>query len=164
MARTVEKIACMSQIDYVWGIDPGSRGGVAIISRDRTDIEIITISKYTESELAGLFFTRGINRGHVFIEQVNPRPGEGVKSVFTFGRAYGFLRGLVLANRMPLEEVSPQTWQQKLALGKKYPSKAIRKRVHMAKGQQLFPQVKTTLENADALLIAEYGWRALFRN
>ena len=78
----------------------------------------------------------------------------GVVSAFTFGRSYGFLRGLLAANGIKREDVTPQKWQAELGCRSKGD-----KNVTKAKAQELWPNEKITHANADAMLIAEYARR-----
>lgn len=98
-----------------------------------------------------------------YLEKVGPTPQMGVSSAFTFGRSYGFLRGLLVGLTIPFEEVSPQRWQSEFGLrmkGKKLAHGDTEK--HNAikgKAQQFFPHLKVTHAKAAALLICEYGAR-----
>ena len=128
------------------GIDPGKLGGIAIVG----DFTQAWKTPETERDLHDLIAELG-GPNFAVIEKVHSSPQMGVKSAFTFGRGYGFLRGLLTAFCIPFEEVSPQKWQKAMAClthGDKNVSKA--------KAQQLWPHLKITHGVADALLIAEY--------
>jgi hypothetical protein len=106
----------------------------------------------TERELSDWLMQIPANGGlHAVIESVHASPQMGVTSAFTFGRGYGFLRGLLIGAKIPFEEVSPVRWQAALGCRSKGD-----KNVTKAKAGQLFPDVKVTHANADALLLAEY--------
>lgn len=152
----------MREIEYIWGIDPGSKGAVAFIKRDRSDVQVFRFIKHTEPQLTDIFFDWAMRGAQAYIEGVNSRPGEGISSAFTFGKNVGFARACLLCYRVPFDTVYPQVWQRRVALGKSYATKTLRKRAHLQKAQELFPHMKLTLEDADALLIAEYGWRTVF--
>jgi hypothetical protein len=135
------------------GIDPGGSGAIAAIGdgiqpmwqkNDATEREI---SEWLRGFPTNLCFA--------LIEKVHAMPKQGVSSSFKFGMSYGFLRGLLIAWAIPFEEVSPQRWQG--ALGCRSGGD---KNVTKAKAQQLWPDVKFTHANSDALLIAEYLRRA----
>jgi len=133
------------------GIDPGVSGGMALIAE--SGVETFKLKNATESDIA-----REIENWHVHIEfgvieKVSSSPQMGVRSAFTFGMSYGFLRG-VITGLFPFEEVSPQKWQKAMGCMTKGD-----KNVSKAKAQQLFPQLKITHAIADALLIAEYARR-----
>lgn len=81
----------------------------------------------------------------------SPQPGS---RMFTFGRGYGQLEGMLIALGYQLIRVRPQEWQKALSL-KTRPgeSKPDHKRRMRGKALDLFPQLKPTLDQADALLI-----------
>jgi crossover junction endodeoxyribonuclease RuvC len=132
------------------GIDPGKTGGIVAI----TDDSICSIKlSHTEHDVAyHLQQLIEADNSVATIELVHAMPKQGVSSSFTFGRSYGFLIGLLTANKIPYEFVSPQKWQKVM----KCLSKGD-KNVTKAAAQRLWPYVTITHANADALLIAEYG-------
>lgn len=134
------------------GIDPGVGGGMAIIYPEY--IHLLSFRDKTEHDISQfLYLWTGTNRDdqYAMIEKVSSSPQMGVVSAFTFGKSYGFLRGLLTGEEIPFEEVSPQKWQKAMGCMTKGD-----KNVSKAKAQQLFPQLKVTHAIADALLIAEY--------
>lgn len=139
----------------VIGIDPGKNGGIAFIDTEKAD-ERDGVESYkmpeTEKDLWTLLNGYDLNRCIAFIEKVHSSPQMGVTSAFTFGRGYGTLLGLLTASYVPFEEISPQKWQKALGCMTKGD-----KNVSKRKAQQLFPWLKITHANADALLIAKYG-------
>lgn len=132
------------------GIDPGANGAVAWIDgyadcfkfKDKTMLDIFEDIEFIEG-LEGEKFC--------MIERVSSSPQMGVKSAFTFGHGYGMLVGFLTALRIPHEFVTPAKWQGSLSCRSKG-----NKNITKAKAQQLFPDLKITHGNADALLIAEY--------
>ena len=147
------------------GIDPGQSGGISWIERtveDGRQVNFIYSEKMpaTEHDVDILFKklkSRGMNMKCI-IEAVHSMPGQGVASSFKFGRNYGFLRGLLVANRIPFDQVSPQKWQKTLGLQKKSreETKTQHKNNIKGKAQQLYPQLKVTLAVADAIMLATY--------
>lgn len=136
----------------VLGIDPGQSGGLAVL---KNGVALAWKMPETERDLQDLF--EEISREGVdfaLIEAVHSMPKQGVASSFKFGRNYGFLRGMLIASRIPFEEVTPQRWQKALGC-----LSHGEKNVTKAKAQQLFPLLKVTHATADALLIAEYARR-----
>ncbi len=135
----------------IWlGVDPGATGGIARLGDG--------LAPYawkmpdTERDLSDLF--RDLSQyADTFcsLESGHSMPQQGVTSSFSFGRNYGFLRGMLIAHHIPFEEVTPLKWQKALAC-QTHGNKNISK----AKAQQLFPGLKITHAIADALLIAEF--------
>jgi len=137
------------------GIDPGLSGGMALL-RDSKCIETFKFEGATERDIEwALQEWVRLDDAYVFIEKVSSSPQMGVTSAFTFGRSYGFLRGL-LAGRIVHDEVRPQDWQKAMGCRTKGD-----KNVSKAKAQQLFPDVKVTHAIADAMLIAEHCRRTV---
>jgi crossover junction endodeoxyribonuclease RuvC len=100
---------------------------------------------------------------HVFIEQVGGMPGQGVTSMFGFGKGYGIWIGILAALQIPYTFVTPQRWKKEFMLGKSDKDDARIRAI------ELFPRsadslgLKKHIGRADALLIAEWGRRELRR-
>jgi len=140
----------------VIGVDPGVNGGIAFLHDGKVAAYKMPA---TERDIYDLLATGEESAPIVFLESVHSMPDQGVSSSFKFGRGYGFLRGAITALKYPLHDVSPQKWQRALGCltgGDKNISKQM--------AQQLFPQLKITHSIADAILLTEYGRRALAVN
>lgn len=137
------------------GIDPGKDGAMAIIRE--TGIQIIPFDE--------LDYADAVNglRGHrvlCCLERVGARPGQGVTSMFSFGENYGFIRGLLAANKIPHEKVMPKKWKKEFGISDKNDSISV--------CMSLFPSVRLFRTDrckkqhdgmAEALLMAEYARR-----
>lgn len=136
----------------ILGIDPGWSGGAALLDNEGHPVAVTSFARLTEAEIIEAVTADISNADVCYIEKVGPMPKQGVVSVFKFGWILGLLRGLTIG-RVRTIEVRPQVWQKALGClthGDKNISKA--------KAQMLFPGVKVTHSNADALLIAYYGY------
>jgi crossover junction endodeoxyribonuclease RuvC len=138
-----------------FGIDPGKSGAIAAIWEDGQPYASQQKLNATESDIAEFLQMFDLDCAKAVIEKVSSSPQMGVVSAFSFGKSYGFLLGLLTAYRVPFVEVSPQRWQKAMHSMTKG-DKNVTKR----KAQQLWPKLKITHANADALLIAEYCRRA----
>lgn len=142
----------MSSYQFCFGIDPGKSGSISVLWWDGKPYAKSQKLSETEADIADYFDAFHIeNDACAVIEKVSASPQMGVTSAFTFGRSYGFLRGLLIAHKIPFVEVSPQKWQKAMGCltgGNKNVSKAA--------AQQRWPNIKITHANADSLLIAEY--------
>ena len=139
------------------GIDPGTSGGLAYVTDEDNDCGYAALGKLTEREIHLLvkdICDLSDTDPCAVIELVHSSPQMGVKSAFTFGRSYGFLRGVLAANRVRYVEVRPQAWQKAMGCLTKGD-----KNVSKAKAQQLYPGEKVTHATADALLLATYARR-----
>jgi crossover junction endodeoxyribonuclease RuvC len=91
-----------------------------------------------------------------FLEKVNAMAGQGVSSVFSFGRSAGIMEGVLAAFDIPTTLVTPQAWQK--AMNVRDGKDGSRERA-----MQLFPasaelfQRKKDDGRSDAALIAKYG-------
>lgn len=131
------------------GIDPGASGSIAVIHTGCVHWTKNTESPHDMSDF--LKSWKDIGDCYAFIELVSAMPKQGVSSTFKFGASYGLLRGLLVANRIPFEEVTPVRWQNAMKC-RSGGDKNVTKR----RAQQLFPDEKITHANADAILLAEY--------
>ena len=113
---------------FYLGIDPGNSGALAILDEkgdivdifDMPTLEVVSGKSKKQrvnpqgivAELA-LFRDQGV-RG--IIEQVNAMPGQGVTSMFSFGRALGVLEGVLAGLLIPYEHVTPTVWKKVMKL------------------------------------------------
>lgn len=142
------------------GVDPGSHGAVALVGNGW--VEVRPVADWTRSDYYDFLYDHWAE--FAFIEKVNAMPPAGRKagtsSMFKFGMAYErALMALTLVG-IPFDEVVPAKWQQ--AVGLRFPKNTPypeRKRLAKQRAQELFPDIKVTLETADALLIAEAARR-----
>lgn len=149
----------------IWGIDPGSEGALAVMAfsdmASGVNVYRFKNSDFTKTLTAmrDLIDFEGLP-DRVYLEKVHGMPNDGGANAFSFGLNTGWLKGVLDSLGIQYQEVSPQTWQCALGLGKKFDKKSERKKAHQTKAQQLFGwqfDRKITLDMADALLIAEYG-------
>ena len=145
------------------GIDPGRDGALGWISQDRTDIGLL---KFTPDNLSAIVDTLTrlsifYDSVDVYLERVHAMPGQGVTSMFSFGKYYGRVQGILAALDMGYIDVDPQAWQRMMSLGGHQQN---RKEAHANKARKLFPDLRKqiTQKTGDALLIAEYAWRRTF--
>jgi crossover junction endodeoxyribonuclease RuvC len=137
------------------GLDPGVGGGVAVTGDTGfLTPDFLKFKDATERDIANWIFelrSEYSDGTRAVIEKVASSPQMGVVSSFTFGRSYGFLRGVLTTAAIPFVEVRPQQWQKDMGCLTKG-----QKNVSKAKAQQLYPELKVTHANADAVLLATY--------
>lgn len=139
------------------GIDPGKSGGIAVLNNSLACAWKIP---KTERDCQELFEELAATDGcFAYIEKVHAMPGQGVTSMFNFGRNYGMLRAMLICNKIPFESVKPQAWQAPFGLKNSKWTKTEKKNQHKARAQELFPKITMTHALADALLIAEFARR-----
>jgi crossover junction endodeoxyribonuclease RuvC len=149
---------------FVLGIDPGLSGAIALI-RDGEYLECWDMptmgrgsgNKQQINAAAVGNLLRECPPCTAYIELVGAMPGQGVSSMFNFGKAAGAVMGALAALQFPMVEVTPQRWTKEFLL--------IGKEKDMARttAQQLMPTAPLSLKKhcgrADALLLALYGYR-----
>jgi len=142
-------------ISYFIGVDPGASGGIAVID---SSCEVIILRSMPDSERDTWELVDSLPHGRVLIEKVHAMPGQGVTSMFTFGRNVGLIVGCLTAAELPFEEVTPQKWQAGLSIPKKNQTESHTQFKSRMKNfaQRMFPELHITLKTCDALLIAEY--------
>jgi len=146
------------------GVDPGVTGAVAAVDDrgdfvDSFDVPTFKIGKRACIEpktLVEMIEEIPGTISRVCIEEPGPRPGEGVCSSFTSGRAFGVLLGVFVAMQAPVVLVKPAKWKKVYGLsGDKEQSRA--------EAILMFPEARLSRKKdhnmAEALLIADYARR-----
>lgn len=109
------------------GIDPGKSGGLALIDEQGAYVAGIRmpILKHGKRDLVNtldilkfLAENEGEHTKQIIIEQVNAMPGQGVTSMFNFGRHTGAVEGWALTWKLPVHWVTPQKWKKHFNLSK----------------------------------------------
>jgi crossover junction endodeoxyribonuclease RuvC len=112
------------------GIDPGKTGGVVFLDENGGVVfscvtPLITNKKgkteYNVQEMVNALQSFKADGSQMFlcIENVHAMPGQGVTSMFSFGRGLGLWEGIVAALRIPTIMVRPQEWQKDILMGLK---------------------------------------------
>ena len=146
------------------GIDPGKSGALAVIYTDEDNKPFrVKVIPFEETAYRDALATCVDSRVVCCLEKVGAMPGQGVVSMFNFGQNFGFIQGLLQANKIPYQLIPPQTWKKEFSLSSdKQSSIDVCKR--------LFPDIslmatpRSRKENdgmAEALLLAEFARRRL---
>lgn len=140
------------------GIDVGKKGGVAIIFEDGTFVYPWDDERFIQT----MDIVANMDADCVAcVEQVHAMPKQGVSSTFAFGRAAGFIEGVLVAHRIPFQLVPPQKWKKEYSLGNdKAQSIAVCKKLFP--NVSLLPTARCAKDSdgmAEALLMAEYARR-----
>lgn len=154
------------------GIDPGRKGAIGIVSNAWIPSPFIFDLPYGEDDLVDCLEVRDIIQRNldihvgvvVCIEKCQAMPGQGVVSMFSYGKNYGMLLATLRILKkenvlLTLQEVSPVTWKKSLGL-----TKEKGKSIQLALDK--WPQLQSDLitprgalkdGRAEALLLAEYA-------
>lgn len=159
--------------EAVIGIDPGVQGGIAVISGS----ELISVARCPRIKMAGKWEYDTVEMAKIiksvlhlkpvmYLEKVSARPGQGVTSMFNFGKGFGMWIMAAAMLEIPFYFVTPQAWKKKvLANTDKSKGAAIQK------AKQVFPTINLKPGRvitdhdgmAEAVCIALYGgyktWR-----
>jgi crossover junction endodeoxyribonuclease RuvC len=110
----------------ILAIDPGVKGALAILVTDTNSLTIHDMPVFgverngkakTEvnvNQLARLVATTIPDIA--IVEKVGARPGQGVSSMFQFGRTVGMIEGVLAAANVPVVYVTPQEWKRVLKI------------------------------------------------
>lgn len=96
------------------------------------------------------------------VERVSAMPGQGVTSMFNFGKASGYIEGVLSACGIGFQLIQPQKWKKEFTLiGKdKGASIAVCKRLFPGVNLKRTDKCRTDSDGmAEALLMAEYARR-----
>lgn len=141
------------------GVDPGANGGYMA---NTVDGLVTGPLPDTEGDILELIEGLACHPGDriVYLENLVKFTGAPMPSsaMATYASSWGFLKGVLMANRFQLVLVTPQQWQKELGLGtSKGMTKTAWKNKLKAMAQQLYPNNSITLANADAALIFRYA-------
>lgn len=152
-------------------VDPGALGGVAVLLPDGKTYAVPFTCESDARDLFEATAEAAETEGDellVVIEKVGGfvgGRGNPGNAMFNFGRNFGFYLGVCAALRLRTELVPPAVWQKAFPTRKKSSEdKIAHKRELKEHAARLFPKIKVTLANADALLILEWARRNLFRD
>ena len=151
------------------GIDPGLSGAIARLDSVSGEVRIEDVPTFEIKRngkakreidyhsLARILDDMTKEPGtRIVIEGVGAMPGQGVSSVFAFGKAFGVLIGVSAATFCPIEFVSPAKWKREMGI-------TASKDGSRAKASMLFPRyselwrLAKNADRAEALLIAAWA-------
>ena len=152
----------------VIGIDPGANGAISFTTTNDKIRKSNGVSPWKcHKLLAGrtLICTMAKTAYHkeivAYIEKVHAMPHDGRSSLFKFGVNYGIWLGILDAKGIKTIEVSPQKWMRwwETKLGIKLPKekKDRKNKLKEIASDYIDIDQKTTLWNADSILITMYG-------
>lgn len=126
----------------ILAIDPGAKGALAFFDVEKgalvvVDMPTVEVKRGNKSkvEISPQMVAAEIKSKLpriAILERVGAMPGQGVSSMFQFGRGVGMLEGVLSALQIPVTYIAPQTWQK--AVGVRGGKDANR-----ARAAELFP-------------------------
>lgn len=142
------------------GVDPGKKGALALISDDKSWLWDMPWGDGPRLELF-----REIEQQHgkprfTAVEYLKAGPHRGSIANYEIGFSCGTLASLMRVFEWPKKMVTPYDWQRKLGCAKRgQKSYRDHKKELWHCAEHLFPGSGVTLQQADALLLAEYARR-----
>lgn len=159
------------------GIDPGATGALALLDPETRDLwrwadmpvvetasgkRQVSAPMLAETLMAWRTLAESAGRASVaIVEEVGAMPGQGVTSMFSFGRSFGVILGVLAALNLPVELVRPAVWKRRAGIG---PDKGAARRIaqeRLPRRAELFSRVRDD-GRAEAALLAL--WRAEARS
>ena len=153
----------------VIGIDPGLKGGIAIIPVHNVRATMahlmptVSIPKSSKRDIDWEELGRLVRPwvGPVYVERVHAMPKQGVTSTFKFGMGFGGILGVAGAYERRVVQLTPQFWKKRVLSAYEERDKAAA----IDYAQKTFPGVSLTPGKtrtpqdglADALCIARLG-------
>lgn len=144
------------------GIDPGSKGCVAIIQGDEVTFMDLDKELFTYEDIIYALNRQRSRDTFVCVEDVHGMPGQSCSANTTFMKLAGYaeLTGWILSTA-GFMKVAPSVWKRHFNLISKGLSKTERKHRSIELAKRLYPSVANYLTaskdgRAEALLIARY--------
>ena len=141
------------------GVDPGKRGGYASMYEDCVETfpwdGVFFISHMKSLLATGESIV-------ACVEKVGAMPKQGVSSTFSFGKAAGYIEGVLSALGIPYQLVPPQVWKREFSLIGKDKKASVATCKRLFPDVQLLPSNRSRVDNdgmAEALLMACYASR-----
>lgn len=143
------------------GIDPGKKGGIALIDVRESGERVVSVYPYADDTLKEVCGRLCGMPTLCIVEKVSAMPKQGVTSTFHFGQSFGYILGVLEACRVPYQLVTPKTWKKHFGLtdDKK---RSVETAKRLFPNTSLLPTPKCRVESdgmAEALLMALYGLR-----
>ena len=149
----------------VIGVDPGASGAIALVVdgflHQVVDMPTVTVTRNAAQKRqvspAGVAdIIRSMKPDTAIVEKVGAMPGQGVSSMFSFGRSVGIIEGALAALQVPATFITPQAWQKAVGAAKGKDGSRQRVMELFPRDSHLFARVKDD-GRADAVLIALAG-------
>lgn len=149
-----------------FGIDPGSKGGWAVLGDDQDAGAMPMVGKEIDAYALAAVLNK-YRPSLVVVERAQAMPRQGVSSMFNYGKGFGKILGVLEAGCWSHQLVTPQQWKRSVLAGtakdkfaainhchRRYPM------VDLVPGRARKPQDGI----ADAVCMAEYAMTKASQN
>ncbi len=150
---------------YYMGIDVGAKGGIAIIDENSKIVYLKPMDRYNLvncCQIVSAWIKEKDASIVACVEKVGAMPGQGVTSMFNFGKGAGFIEGVLEMAQVPYQLVSPVTWKKIFSLLHKDKKASIEVCKQLFPNVNLFPTERCRKESdglAESLLLACFARR-----
>lgn len=146
------------------GIDPGKKGGWAVIQPNTEPIVCPWDDTFFVSDIHGIVDMARERREKIVaaVEKVGAMPHQGVVSMFNFGTSYGYIQGVLTAFGIPYQLVPPGVWKREFSIVQKGKTGSVDVCKRLFPDVSLYPTERCRKESdgmSDALCLAEYARR-----
>lgn len=148
------------------GMDPGKSGAIAFLNPETCKLRLFDMpthmikpgqkSRIVIDHVLAADILRDEEIPMAYIEEVNAMPGQGVVSMFSFGRSFGTLFGICGGLQIPLTQVRPAVWKKVLKVPADKDAARYRASQLMPKCADMWKKSSQD-GRAEAALIALYG-------
>lgn len=149
------------------GIDVGAKGALSAIDENNKVLFAVPMSRENLVNYIKKVHFDIIERNDgviACVEKVGAMPGQGVTSMFSFGKSAGFIEGVLESFEIPYQLVPPQTWKKSFSLLHKDKKASIEMCKQLFPGINLLPTERCRKESdglAESTLMALYAKRKL---
>lgn len=146
----------------ILAIDPGVSGALVLLEDGQiADAMMMPVSMDGKKKVVNPGYISdwimGRRIDHAFLEKVSAMPGQGVTSMFGFGRSYGVIQGVLAAYEISYALVTPQAWKKHHGLIGQDKDAARLLAKELFPESELFDKKLKGQAFADATLIGLYG-------
>jgi crossover junction endodeoxyribonuclease RuvC len=150
-------------VRYILGVDPGLTGAIAFLTPSHLDLVTVDDMPVAGDAVNAAYLADRIMQMRpdcAMVELVGAMPGNGVSSMFKFGRAFGTVLGVLAALDVPTHFVTPAKWKKHFRLSAdKDAARGLANRLWPAKAKDMAR--KMDAGRAEAALIARYAAETL---
>jgi crossover junction endodeoxyribonuclease RuvC len=154
-------------VTTILGVDPGIRGGLAIIAVDDgaaprlVDAIDIPVTGTGAKERVDAIALRDWIVTHkpqqAYIERAQVMPEQGASSGFKYGRAVGALEAIITCCEIPMTVIEPNAWKKLRQLRGKDKEGGRQRALQLFPAQHALLALKRWHGRAESALIALYG-------
>lgn len=150
------------------GCDPGKKGGFAIIEQDESGQQTVKVFPWDDNEFVYrmrlLAENEDARRSGIVaaVEKVGAVHGNGIVSMFSFGRSLGFIEGVLHGCWISYQLVPPNVWKKSFSLIGKDKQASIDTCKRLFPGINLLPSDRCRKDSdgmAEAALIGLWAMR-----